>query len=115
MKRGSMTRPIPAEQRDEMSQDPFYQKCCVADENCSGVIQFHHNFTWQGKRTDHKFGILPVCEYHHRIEASIKDKLDWVMLNRMSDSELKQFSKAVNLKDKRDRLNKIYDSYKING
>ena len=101
-----MTRPIPAEQRDEMSQDPFYQKCCVADGTCQGVIQWHHNLIYASKRQN--VGILPVCEYHHRIEASIKDKLDWVMLNRMSDSELKQFSKAVNLKDRRDRLNKTY-------
>ena len=108
MKRGSMTKPIPPKQRQEMSEDPFYDECCVADGECSGVIQWHHNHKWQGKRTNEKFGILPVCEYHHRKEAIIKDNLDWVMLNRMSDTELVSYSKAINLKDKKQLLNKRY-------
>lgn len=106
-----MTKPIPPKQRKKMAEDLFYWSCCVADDQCSGNIQWHHNHTWQGKRTNEVFGILPVCEYHHRIESSIKDRLDWVMLNRMSDIELKTFSKAVNLKDRRDRLNNQYGDY----
>ena len=105
-----MTKPIPAKQRQEMSQDYFYSVCCVGGD-CRGNIQWHHNHKWQGKRTNERFGILPVCEYHHRIEATIKDKLDWVMLNRMSDSELDMYSKAENLYNKRERLNNIYGTY----
>lgn len=102
-----MTKPIPEKQRLEMSDDPFYKKCCVADFSCRGKIQFHHNLIFAGKRQN--VGILPLCEYHHRIESSIKDKLDWIMLNRMSDSELDIYSKAENLYNKRDRLNKRHN------
>ena len=108
MKRGSMTKPISAKQRQEMNNDPFYSKCCIK-KDCSGDIQWHHNLKYGGKRQN--VGILPVCEKHHREESSIKGALDWIMLNRMSDSELTMYSKAENLYNKRERLNQVYGTY----
>lgn len=99
-----MTKPIPVKQRLEMSEDPFYKECCISDTSCRGVIQWHHNLIFAGKRQN--VGILPVCEAHHRRESEFKDSLDRVMLNRMSDTELQMYSKAENLTTKRDRLNR---------
>lgn len=79
-----LTRPIPKEIRDKFSQDIFYTRCCIADSECKGHIQWHHNFTYAGKRTDDEEGILPACVYHHSKASvsAIKERFDWVMLSR---------------------------------
>ena len=80
----SLTRPIPLHIRQKFNADPWYAKCCIADAQCSGRIEFHHNFTFAGKRTDDEEGILPACSYHHSKADTtlIKERFDWVMLSR---------------------------------
>ena len=79
-----MTRPIPQAIRDKFNADPWYKKCCIADSHCDGHIQFHHNFTYAGKRTDDPEGILPACVYHHSKASvtDIKERFDLVMYLR---------------------------------
>lgn len=102
-------RKIPPELREEMSQDPFYKKCCVT--GAYGKIEWHHNLIFGGKQVNEKFCILPLAkEIHDKIEL-YKEKCDWIMLNRATDEELTRHSKAIDYKAYRDRLNKIYGKY----
>ena len=38
----------------------------------------------------------------------IKEQVSWIMLNRASNEELERYSKAVDYKRERDRLNELY-------
>lgn len=100
-------RPIPLKMRNEMSNDPFYQRCCVTGK-ASGKIDFHHNLIFAGRQVNEKFCILPLSrEIHDRVhEEPFKGIVDWIMLNRASEDELTMFSKARSLRFERDRLNR---------
>jgi hypothetical protein len=71
--------------KKQIDADPFYHRCCLADENCDGRVEMHHNLIYAGQQQDYKFCILPVCaNFHHKNEKreDIRDKLDWIMLQR---------------------------------
>lgn len=95
----SLTKPIPATMRAELSEDPFMRECCLmfVDFNhmCSGRIQWHHHLKFAGKRVNEKWCILPLCEYHHKKEALFKKNLDDIMVGRATYDELKPYSKAI--------------------
>lgn len=102
---------IPKKLNDEINQDPFYRFCCLRDENCQGRIERHHNLIFQGRQYQKKFCILPACsDYHHKYanRKDIKEKLDQIMLNRASDQEILDISKAINYISYRNRLNEKY-------
>lgn len=83
MKRGSMTSKIPDEVRNELSEDLFMRKCCLENlGGCAGSIQWHHAFSYAGKRRNDIWAILPVCEYHHRVESAFRSALKQVLLAR---------------------------------
>ena len=89
----SLTKPIPPKMRLEMANDPFYQYCCIEDENCEGRIEWHHNLrSWLNKnvgRVNVIFCILPVCSFHHRKADTkiVKQLLDQIMWDRASEEE----------------------------
>lgn len=99
---------IPKKLNDELNEDPFYQKCCLSFlGGCGGRIERHHNLIYAGRQYQAKFAILPACHDHHdrARNREIKERFDWVMLNRATDSEILSISKAINYKELRDRLN----------
>ena len=91
----SLTKPIPQKMREELSEDPFMERCCLRNALCRGVIQWHHHLKFAGKRVNEKWCILPVCEYHHQKESIWKNQLDQVMVSRATEEELKPYSKAI--------------------
>lgn len=103
---------IPKPLNEEMNRDPFYRKCCLSsDGKCEGRVERHHALIFAGKQLQKKFCILPACGgFHHRYanRKDIKERFDHVLLNRATDQELEEISKAKNYKQERDRLNKIY-------
>lgn len=103
-------RPIPTSLKEEIAEDKFYKRCCIADENCQGRIEWHHNLIYASKQVNEKFCILPICHYHHEHEkdTEIGDRLDYIMLCRATDDDLKRFSKAVNYLALRYRLRQKY-------
>lgn len=103
-------RPIPLKLREEMSEDNFYKKCVLQDENCSGKIEFHHNLIYAGRQVNEKFCILPVCKFHHDHEknSEIKKRLNWIMWNRATKEQIQKYSKAVDYSLVLERLNKFY-------
>ena len=107
---------IPKRLNDELNEDPFYKTCCLASDGmCSGRVERHHALIFAGRQLQKKFAILPACQgYHHRFanRKDIKERFDWILLNRATDEELTEISKAINYKEERLRLNKIYGEYK---
>jgi hypothetical protein len=91
----SMTCPIPKKLRDEMDADPWYHRCCLRHDDCAGRIQFHHHFTYAGKRQNVKFGILPVCGWlHERVsKPDVKRALDRIMEARATDEDRKRYER----------------------
>ena len=88
----------------ECLKSPFYAKCCLCGNR---HIQLHENLIFAGEQVKEVFAILPLCQDCHQIEKrrDIKEKLDWMMLNRMSEEQIKYYSKVENLTIKKDRLN----------
>lgn len=91
----SLTLPIPIAMREEMSNDPFYKKCCVADSECGGRIEWNHALIYAGKRQNEKFCILPMCHWHHYHEArrDIKKKINTLLLKRATPEDLAKYPK----------------------
>lgn len=105
---------IPPKLNKEMNDDPYYKRCCVTGST-DGKIERHHNLIFAGRQVQEKWCILPILKsVHDKANNSlVKGHLDWIMLNRGTDEELKRYSKAVDLIAKRERLNKQYGIYKI--
>jgi len=92
---------IPPKLREDLSNDPFMKKCCITGRT-DGKIDWHHNMTWQGKNVQEKFAILPVHnsihQYHNGLTSEVKEKLNRIMVSRMTEEQLDYYSKAVNYK-----------------
>lgn len=90
-----LTRPIPQKQRAEMSEDKFYKSCVLENEDCEGQIEWHHHFKYAGKRTDDKFGILPLCHFHHKQESKYTFILNNICKSRMTEKDKQKYSRKV--------------------
>ena len=103
-------RAIPIKLRKEMSEDEYYDNCCMqGDLDCVGHIEWHHGLIYAGRQVNRKFAILPLCQKHHRDidNRDQKIKINRIMLNRATEEELMEFSKSEDLIAKRDRLNEV--------
>lgn len=117
-----MTKPIPKKLREKMEAQAFYHRCCLTGtpRGPYAKIEWHHNFeTYEHDnkgRLNEEWCILPVLkEVHDKADTrDIREKLDWVMLNRADEDTLKKYSKSTDLVERRNRLNKIYGKYQKN-
>ena len=102
-----MTRPISKETLDEIRGNSFYERCCISGRV---PVQFHHNLIFGGRQVDEPWAILPLHQNIHALanRLDIKEKLDFIMLNRATDKQLKAYSKVEDLIEKRKNLNIIY-------
>jgi len=97
---------IPPTMREEMANDPFYLKCCLASlGGCGGRIEWHHVLTYGGKQIQEIWAIVPACHEHHMKAAPLNDHFLKVALNRATDDQLLKYSKAINYLELRKRLN----------
>lgn len=106
-------RPISTTNKQIIDTDPFYRRCCLFDfSECSGRIEIHHNLMWKGRQSDEIWSLLPVCVRHHSManDKAVRERLDFVMLNRVDNATLSPFCKAVNWIYRKEMLNKIYDN-----
>lgn len=106
-------RPISSEVKKKLLQEPNI--CArINDGNCDGRITFEHSLIYAGRQIDEAWAIVKLCTYHHSVnEHQDGDGLDkqkniWIALNRATDEELEKYSKLINYKRERNRLNKIY-------
>lgn len=90
-------RAIPKKQREEMSKNPYYKKCCLCGSKSK--IQWHHNLIFAGRQIDDQETILPLCVTCHEQarDTEFKEQLDLIMLCRMSPEQMKKYSKAIDL------------------
>lgn len=106
-------RPIPKKLKTNLSQDKFYEKCCVC--YVAGV-QWHHNLIWQGRQENEPFCILPLCPKCHEQARNkeFKERLDWIMWNRATPEQIIYYSKANNYLHEKQRLNDKFGGAWIN-
>lgn len=97
-----------------MAEDPYYRVCAYHRKIHPAGVQWHHNLIFAGRQVNEVWCIIPLCEeIHQRVsEPEIKERVDWIMLNRATESELKQYSKSRDLIRERERLNKKLGIYK---
>lgn len=111
-----LTKPIPKKLREDMAEDPYYERCCVTNEPKWRVkVEWHHNLSsylnGNKGRVNEKWCILPLADWVHRMadRREIKELLDWIMLQRATDTELERWSiYPGELKIKRNHLNTKY-------
>lgn len=86
-------RKIPLKLRVELEADSFYHQCCIADKDCQGRIEWHHNLIYSGRQQNFKFCILALCQYHHSIEKNyeIKPRLNAIMFSRATEEDRKNY------------------------
>lgn len=106
---------MPPKLRQELQADPEYTKCARhKDGGCDGRITWEHAIIFAGKQVQKRWAIIPLCEYHHAVNKHQdgsgldKQKNICIALNRATDDELKEISKATDYIALRSRLNKIY-------
>jgi hypothetical protein len=105
-------RPIPPKLKKEMASDPYYEQCCISRRRTE-KIDWHHNLIYAGRQVNEKWCILPLATSIHKNIEKYKEQCDWIMVNRATDSDLQRFSKVVDLKLLKDRLNTKYGVYNI--
>lgn len=106
---------IPKKLRDELARDPEYGYCCVTGEvgTYDDPIEWHHNLRFAGKNVQRRFCILPIKQsIHHKAENhEVRERLNWIMWNRASAEELREFDKAIHPLEERNRLNAKFGPY----
>jgi len=105
---------MPTRLRGELGKDPLYTKgYCIYHDAVHGPatkIEWHHNFIFAGKQVQERWCILPIDETIHAKanQKQVRERLDWIMLNRADNDTLVGYSRAANLIRKRDQLNETY-------
>lgn len=103
--------------RKECAADPEYSVCAVTGDawTWDDPIQWHHAMKWKGSQLQKKFAIVALKRSIHEQADNtvVKAWIDRIVLNRMTDEELDMYSKAENLRAKRDRLNKEYGPWEV--
>ncbi len=100
-------RRIPDDIREQLDADPFMHRCCITGST-SERIEWHHNLIFAGRQVNDPWAILPLAaSVHDRVPADreLKDRCDWVMLNRATDEQLRPYCRAINYIRRRDVLN----------
>lgn len=106
-------RKISPKVKQQLESEP--QVCARAkDGGCVGRITWEHTLIYAGKQIDEVWAIIKLCEYHHDVNTQQrngdldKEKNVWIALNRATESELRQYSKAIDYVKMREVLNKKY-------
>lgn len=99
--------PIPKKTRAELEQDPFYHRCArndaLHDHECQGdpvrgpygrMIEWEHALILAGKKYQKPFSIVPICWWAHRGPGQNKEINVWIALNRATDEELLDLTRA---------------------
>ena len=110
--------------RSDVGSDPEYTRCGLQGllrgiiGPCGGRVTREHAMYFKGSKVQKKWAIPPICACHHGVDQyqdgpgeAPKIIRQWVALNRATDEELREISKAVDYIRERDRLNDIYGKY----
>lgn len=80
-----MRSPIPKKIRDYLSQDPFMKRCVFVGgvDSCMGRIEWHHAFSYAGKRQNPIWAIIPLCVLHHSMAAQLTQTINYFVVQRI--------------------------------
>lgn len=113
-------RKIPPSLLKEILADPYYKKCAVAFRGgCKGRITIEHAIIYAGRQVNEKWGLVPICAYHHEVDqyqdgGGMNKELNMmVALNRATDEDLDKMAggdktKSAYYKQQRKYLNEKY-------
>lgn len=87
-------RKIPDELRKEMSEDPYYTKCCITGWTHE-KIDWHHNLQFAGRQVNEKWAILPLATSIHAKIHLYKKQCDEIMVSRATEDELRPYCKVI--------------------
>jgi hypothetical protein len=79
--------------------EPDIHLCCYRfPHDCGGRIEWHHNLIFAGKQSDDPKTILNICHNIHELARNrdVKERLDLIMLERMTEEERVSISSATN-------------------
>lgn len=120
LKRGGSA--MSAELRKALGIDPEYSRCAFTGIDhpageCEGRVTREHALIYAGKKIQKRWAIIPCCAKHHGVDqfqdhgTLVKEMNVWVALNRATDEELLEVSKAVDYIRERSFLNAKYGPY----
>lgn len=95
-----MRSKIPNSIREQLMDDKYMSVCTIENGMCEGRIEWHHAFTYAGKRQNELWAIIPLCHNHHIHEGKIR----WVIKNRLRD-RIKHFHAEEEFAQKYPRSN----------
>ena len=113
-------RQISQKTRKVLDTDRFYKQCArrgVAGHYCEGRLTMDHAVIYAGRQVDKPWAIVPLCAKAHSVDyfqdggEHDKEISLWIALNRASDDELREVSKAIPYNRERARLNLKYGFY----
>lgn len=110
---------MPPKLREELAADPEYGMCMRAlllgDHECERdplrpyqAVEWEHVFIFGGNQVQKKWAIISICYLVHRGGKMVKEINEWIALNRGTDDELREVSKAVDYIHRREYLNSKY-------
>lgn len=67
-----MRSAIPTAIRATLGDDPWMHFCTLDGPVCGGRTEWHHAFTYAGKRVNDLWSLIPLCTKHHKEEARIR-------------------------------------------
>jgi hypothetical protein len=106
---------IPKKLRGQMGSEEYYKICAITGlrGTFNDPVQWHHNYILAGKQLQKRFAIIPIRKsVHERVSNfEIKEKLDWIMLNRATDAEVLSISLTFDYFRCRHQLNQKYGVY----
>ncbi len=113
--------PIPTNLNDQLNRDPEYEDCMlrsVKNHVCGGRPNTReHAIIFKGSAVQKKWAIVSICAKAHEVDewkdrGTMDKNLNiWLALNRATDAELREISKATDYLRERERLNRIYGVY----
>lgn len=93
-----------------MDSDPWMHRCCVTGRT-DGKIDWHHVYTFASKQISEAWAIIPLLRsVHDRVPADreLKDRTEWIALNRATDEQLRPYCKAIDYIRRREVLNRKF-------
>ena len=112
---------VPKKLRGELASDPLYKLClrrealhdheCAPDPLTGKLIDWEHAIIHAGKQVQARWAIVPICWWAHRGPGLVKRINVWIALNRATDTEILEISRAFDYFRYRHKLNGDYGAY----
>jgi hypothetical protein len=79
----AMRSKIPSDIREQLANDPYMDECDVGVD-CDGRLEWHHAFTYAGRRRNELWAIIPLCHYHHVNESKARKLIEQRVRDRIA-------------------------------